>query len=312
MLEPHNPRPHTALSTPRPPSVSELPRVWIDGELRPITDAPCSPLAHGLHYGTGVFEGIRSYATRSGAAVFRLADHLARMAEGAAVLAMDFDVERVTAGVLATLRANQLRDAYVRPISFYAAGGLGLDVEPLRASHLVAAMPWTSHLGAEAAAVGVTLRTSSWSRNPASSLPPLKLCGGYVNSILAKREAALHGCDEALFVDASGFVVEATGENVFMVAGGRVTAVRHPDALPGITRATLIELSGADERPVTRAELAAADEIFLTGTSAEVTAVREFDGRRLGEGPITRELARLYQAVVRGELGRERGWTTEV
>lgn len=283
-------------------------RIWMDGDLLAPDHASASPLAHGLHYGTGVFEGIRSYRTAAGARVFRLTEHLERMRQGADVLGMPFAPATFYDGALATLRANALEDAYLRPLSFYQSGGLGLDVEPLRPRGIIAALPWTSHLGDTAGARGVSLRTSRWRRNPATSLPPLKLCGNYVNSIIAKREAALAGAMEALFIDDKGFVCECTGENVFIVKGGRITAVEHPDALPGITRATIIELTRATSRPVTRAELLEADEIFLTGTSAEVVGVTSFDGRDLPMGAVTRETARLYQAVVHGEAETHRGW----
>jgi branched-chain amino acid aminotransferase len=280
----------------------------MDGDILPLASTSASPLAHGLHYGTGVFEGIRSYATEKGARVFRLIEHLERMKRGADVLDMPFSVDAFYRGTLDTLRANNHTNAYVRPISYYESGGLSLDVAPLRPRGFIATLPWTSHLGADAAVKGVSLRTSSWRRNPATSLPPLKLCGNYVNSIIAKREAALAGAMEALFIDDKGFVCECTGENVFVVKNGRVTAVSHPDALPGITRATVVALTGCVERPVTRVELAEADEIFLTGTSAEIAAVSSFDGRDLVPGPVTRELARLYQAVVHGEAETGRGW----
>jgi branched-chain amino acid aminotransferase len=283
-------------------------RVWIDGDLLPLSAASFSPLAHGLHYGTGVFEGIRSYDTAQGPRVFRLTEHLQRMKQGADILGMPLSVETFYNGVLDTLKANNHTDAYIRPLCSYHSGGLSLDVDALRPRGVIATLQWTSHLGADASTKGVSLRTSGWRRTPATSLPPLKLCGNYVNSIIAKREAALAGAQEALFVDDRGFVCECTGENVFVVRGGRVTAVEHPDALPGITRDTVIALTNATVRPVTRAELLEADEIFLTGTSAEIAAVSSFDGRDLGAGPVTRELGRLYQAVVHGETETQRGW----
>jgi branched-chain amino acid aminotransferase len=169
-------------------------------------------------------------------------------------------------------------------------------------------MPWSSHLGSGS----VRLTVSSFRRNRADSLPPLKLCGAYVNSVLAKREATARGFGEALFIDDSGFVVECTGENVFMVKAGQVTAVEHPDALPGITRATIIELTGAPSRPVPLEELLEADEIFLTGTSAEVTEVSALDRRTYGNARVGRELRALYLNVVRGESAEHRRWLTEV
>jgi branched-chain amino acid aminotransferase len=286
-------------------------RVWMDGAILPLEAARTSPLAHGLHYGTGVFEGVRCYRTPTGRAIFRLDAHLDRMRRGAAHLAMPFDVDAMTRASLEVVAANGLDDAYLRPLSYYESGGLGLDVAPLTPRHMVAAMPWKSHLG-DPGARGVRLRTSSIRRIAASAVPALKFCGVYANSILAKLEAVRAGYEEALFVDERGFVCEATGENVFLVKGGRVIAAQHPDALPGITRATILELSGGLERPVTLDELRDADEIFLTGTSAEVAAVGVFDDRDVGIGPVTRELAGLYQALVHGETSERAEWRTTV
>jgi branched-chain amino acid aminotransferase len=281
---------------------------WVDGAIHDEKSARCAPLAQSLHYGTGVFEGIRSYATSDGPRIFRLREHIDRMQRGATCLGMTIDPEAIYGGCFAALRANKLADAYIRPISYYEGGGIGLDVDPLTPRSIVAAMPWKTHLGEESQRQGISLRTSSWRRNPATSLPPLKLCGNYVNSVIAKLEATRAGYGEALFVDERGFVCEGTGENVFLVKAGRVIAVKHPDALPGITRTSIIELSGATERPVTLTELRDADEIFLTGTSVEVTGVSRFDERDVGVGPVTRELATLYAAVVRGQAEQHRGW----
>ena len=282
-------------------------KVWVDGELREQEAARANILSHGLHYGTGVFEGIRCYPAKQGRRVFRLRDHLVRMQKGGDKIQLPVDVEQLTRGTFDALDANGLTAAYIRPIAYFEAGGLGLDVAPLVPRSVVAAMPWKSHLG-DGASVGVRMRTSSYRRNPATAMPPLKLCGGYVNAIMAKLEAVQAGYQEALFVDDQGFVVEATGENLFFVKNGRVIAARHADALPGITRATICTLTNAEERLVTAQERAEADEIFLTGTSAEVAPVSCFDGRDLPIGPITREIARQYQAVVHGETETQRGW----
>jgi branched-chain amino acid aminotransferase len=280
--------------------------LWYNGDIVRVDEIGIHPLAHGLHYGTGVFEGIRAYATPDGAAVFRLRDHLDRMARGCEALGIRFSISEFEAATLAVLRENRHRDAYIRPLAVYARGGLGLDVEVLGEDALVASMPWKPHLGSER----VKLTHSPYRRNTAAAIPPLKLCGAYVNSILAKREATSRGFGEALFTDAQGMVVECTGENVFMVKDGRVTAVEHPDALPGITRATVIELAGADSRPVSLEELADADEIFLTGTSAEIAQVGWLDQRELGANPISLELRRLYQRVVTGQEASRSGWLT--
>lgn len=282
--------------------------LWFDGRLG-RSDTLAAPLTtHALHYGTGVFEGIRSYATPSGAAVFRLRDHLDRMRRGADAFGVPFAYAEAEAATLAVLRANKHRDAYIRPLLWLGTGSLGLDVAPLSQHMMVATMPWSSHLGGHR----VRLTVSPYRRNPASALPPLKLCGNYVNSILAKREASSRGFGEALFVDDNGFVVECTGENVFLIKNGEVIAVEHGDALPGITRTTVIELTGAQSRPVTLEELLDADEVFLTGTSAEIAAVDALDAREFGANPSTQEISRLYQRVVRSESSAHAKWLTEV
>lgn len=280
---------------------------WFDGEIASAERLHAPLTSHALHYGTGVFEGIRSYATgASGGAVFRLDAHLERMARGARALAMHFDADQASAAIIATLRANRQRDAYVRPLQWYGEGGLGLDVAPLTSHLMVATLPWNSHLGGHR----VRLTVSRLRRTPASSVPALKLCGNYINSILAKHDASERGFGEALFLDAARNVVECTGENVFLVKDGRVTAVAHDDALPGITRETVIELTGAQVRPVTLAELHDADEVFLTGTSAEVAAIEALDDTVYGDNPVTRELQSLYARLVRGEVSGYEHWLT--
>lgn len=279
---------------------------WFDGEIASAERLHAPLTSHALHYGTGVFEGIRSYATTSGGAVFRLDAHLQRMARGARALAMRFDADQATAAIIDTLRANRQHDAYVRPLQWYGEGGLGLDVAPLHAHLMVATLPWSSHLGGHR----VRLAVSRLRRTPATSVPALKLCGNYINSILAKHDASERGFGEALFLDGEQNVVECTGENVFLVKDGRVTAVAHDDALPGITRDTVIELTGAEVRPVTLAELQAADEVFLTGTSAEVAAIEVLDDTVYGDNPVTRELQSLYARLVRGDLPDYEHWLT--
>jgi len=282
--------------------------LWFDGHLRDATQFNAPLTTHALHYGTGVFEGIRSYATPDGAAVFRLDAHLQRMQRGAEAFGLSFDTGEATAATIAVLRANKHRDAYIRPLFWLGTGSLGLDVAPLTRHLMVATMPWSSHLGASS----VRLTVSPYKRNKADALPPLKLCGAYVNSVLAKREAASRGYGEALFVDGDGFVVECTGENVFLVKDGRITAVEHGDALPGITRDTVIQLTGAASRPVTLEELLDADEVFLTGTSAEVAGVSALDARDFGASPVTHAVREQYLRVVRGESPAHKHWLTEV
>ncbi|MCA0393177.1 MAG: aminotransferase class IV, partial [Proteobacteria bacterium] len=284
------------------------PQFWFDGALHD-GDAPLAGLTtHAMHYGSGVFEGIRAYATDTGAAVFRLPEHLERMRKGADLFGLPFDAALTAEAVLATLRANHHRDAYIRPLAWFGEGGFGLDVEG-HAPHLMVATTATQvHLNGTRARLGV----ATWRRNPADSLPPLKLCGGYVNSILAKREAKGRGFDEALFTDRDNNVVECTGANVFMVKDGAVTAVEHRDALPGITRDALIQLTGAVSRIVPLAELLDADEVFACGTAAEVAPVAQIEDRVYGDNPVSRELQALYGRVIRGQEAAWRHWLTDV
>ncbi|MCO4747671.1 MAG: aminotransferase class IV, partial [Proteobacteria bacterium] len=209
------------------------------------------------------------------------------------------------------LHANGLRDAYLRPIAWLGGNGLSLDVENMELRQAVAALPWTSHLGEGAKERGLKLMSSSYIRNPAGAMPSLKLCGGYVNSILAKLEATRAGFDEALFLDGDR-ICEASAENVFFVKDGRFVAVEHPDMLPGITRDALIAITGAESRAATRQELMDADEILLCGTSAEVTPVTRYDDRILPIGPYTRELAQTYQDIVHGRDASFARWLTLV
>lgn len=282
--------------------------LWFDGRIGPQDQLAAPLTTHAMHYGTAVFEGIRSYATPDGAAVFRLPEHLERMRKGAEAFGATFDVTEAAAAVIAVLRSNHHRDAYIRPLLWYGTGSLGLDVAPLSKHLMVATMPWKPHLGDKP----VRLTVSPFRRNRAEAMPPLKLSGAYVNSILAKREAGSRGFDDALFLDDAGFVVECTGVNVFLVKDGKVAAVEHPDALPGITRDTIVELAGATSRPVTLEELLEADEVFLTGTSAEVMPVAALDRKDYGATPVADELRVRYLRVVRGGSPAHARWLTPV
>ncbi|GAB3096802.1 aminotransferase class IV [Lysobacter terrae] len=288
---------------------ADAPQIWFDGRFIDATDDGAPLTTHAMHYGSGVFEGIRAYATvDGGSAVFRLREHLERMRKGCELLGIPFDVAEATEATLQVLRRNGQRDAYVRPLAWCGIGSIGLDVAPLSKHLMVATFPTNVHLGN----AHVRLGTSGWRRNPATSLPPLKLCGAYVNSILAKHEAKQRGFNEALFVDDQGRVVECTGANVFMVRDGEVTAVEHRDALAGITRDTVIALTGATSRPVRYDELLDADEVFVCGTAAEITPVDELDGCRFNDHRFAQALAQQYQRVVRGEEPRHAHWLTKV
>ena len=298
---------------PSPPLHSEgreqKPLTWFDGALVASDTLQAGLTTHAMHYGSGVFEGIRAYATTDGgAAVFRLPEHLERMRKGASLLGLAFDPAQASEAVLATLRANGHRDAYIRPLAWFGEGSFGLDVEGHTPHMMVATTATQVHLNGTRARLGV----SCWRRNPADSLPPLKLCGAYVNSILAKREAKSRGFDEAMFTDRAGNVVECTGANLFMVQDGNIVAIEHPDALPGITRDSLITLTGATSRMATLEELLDADEVFACGTAAEVAPISQVEGREFGTNPVTRAIAAQYQRVVRGEEASYRHWLTAV
>lgn len=284
--------------------------IWLDGELRAAGSTHVSVLDQGLHYGTGVFEGIRCYATADGPAVFRLDAHLARMGRGARMIGFEIDVDAITGAIGDLLEVNQLEDAYIRPIAWLGDGaGLSLDVANMSVRTAVATLPLKSHMSDAVKARGIRLQTSALRRNPSSSIPTLKLCGGYVNSVIAKLRATRAGFDEALFLD-GGMVVEAAAENLFMVQAGRITAVEHADALRGITRDTLLALTGARARPVSLDELREADEVFLCGTSAEVVPVTRLDDRRWDIGPVTTDLRATYLDTVHGLNPAREHWLT--
>ena len=284
--------------------------IWLDGELRPLAGAHVSMLDQGLHYGCGVFEGLRGYAIDGGCAVFRLDDHLARMARGAEALGFTLDADALRDGLARLMTANALGDAYLRPIAWLGDGqGVKLDISAMQVRHAIATLPLASHLSDAVRRRGLWLQTSRLRRNPHDAIPPLKLCGAYVNSVIAKTRAMRDGFDQALFLDGDR-VVEGAAENVMIVRGGRFIAVDHPDALPGITLQTLIELTGAERRAVTRDELLDADEVLLCGTSAEVCPVTRLDDRAWPIGPLTLGLRDAYADLVRGRDPSREAWIT--
>jgi branched-chain amino acid aminotransferase len=279
-------------------------------------------LTHTLHYGLGVFEGIRCYRTEDGrSAVFRLGEHVRRLFDSAHInlMAIPFSREAVNDAILTTLRANRLAEGYVRPLVFIGDGVMGLNPadNPIRVA--VIAYAWGKYLGEEGIERGIRARVSSFQRHWVNAkMTKGKTCGDYVNSILAKREALLDGYDEAILLDASGLVAEASGENLFLVRDGELATPPLAPVLGGITRATVMELAAEKgmrvvERPITRDELYIADEIFLTGTAAEVTPVREVDRRQIGEGrrgPIAKALQTAFFDVVAGRDRKHERWLT--
>jgi branched-chain amino acid aminotransferase len=298
-------------------------RIWFDGTLVPWDAAQVHVLTHTLHYGLGVFEGIRCYQCHDGrSAIFRLREHVGRLYGSAHVLdlSIPYPPEQIVAACLDVVRANRLRECYIRPIAFMGDGEMGLSARPATRV-AIAAWPWGSYLGDEGMRNGIRVKTSSFARfHPNTLLTKAKAVGHYVNSILASREVRTAGYDEALLLDVDGHVAECSGENVFIVSDGVVKTTPLPTVLAGITRAAVLRVladlgTTLREERFTRDEIYLADEAFLTGTAAEVTPVRELDDRRIGDGtpgPTTRRLQELFFAIVRGREERYRSWLAYV
>jgi branched-chain amino acid aminotransferase len=295
-------------------------KIWLDGRMLPWDEARVHVLTHTLHYGLGVFEGIRCYRTDDGrSAVFRLPEHVRRLYESAHInlLQVPFAREVVTQAIVDCLRANRLAEGYIRPLVFIGDGVMGLNPadNPIRVAVIV--WPWGKYLGDEGMERGIRARVSSFTRHHVNAkMQKGKTCGDYVNSILAKREALLDGYDEAILLDATGLVAEASGENLFVVRDGEIRTPPLANVLEGITRASLIEIARdkgmvVREAPITRDDLYVADEVFLTGTAAEVTPVREVDHRQVGagrRGPITKALQDAFFDVVAGRDRKYERW----
>ncbi len=297
--------------------------IWFDGELVPEEKAQVSVLTHALHYGTSVFEGLRAYETPRGAAVFRLAEHSRRLLDSAKIVGMrpELTAEQVSAAVIETLRANDRKHAYIRPLIWYGAETLGVNPERNQLHFMVATLPWGSYLGEEVIRKGARLMTSSWRRSSGDILPTKAKAGGnYVNSVMANMEAKANGFDEALLLDKQGFVAEGSGENVFMVNGGVVQPIAHSVNLRGITRDSIIHIAESMGMRVeavmaTRDELYIADEVFLVGTAAELTPVGSIDRRPIGAGeagPLSLSLREQFLKVVHGDVPEFEHWLTYV
>ncbi len=294
--------------------------IWHNGELVAWEDAKVHVLTHGLHYGTGVFEGVRAYETERGPAIFRHDDHIDRLFRSAELYYMPIPYTRdeLRRATHELLISNGLRECYIRPIVFRGYGTMGLFPLDAPVDVSIAAWPWGAYLGADSAESGIRAKISTWRRLPSDSVnPQAKASGTYLNSILAKIEATKAGYDEAILLDPTGYVCEGSGENLFMVADGRVvTPSLASGALDGITRRSLIQIA-ADrgyevvEREIARAELYLADEVFMTGTAAELVPVREIDDHDVGHGgrgPITAELQRVFMDALRGRELRYSAW----
>lgn len=297
--------------------------IWLDGRLVPWDEAQVHVLTHTLHYGLGVFEGIRCYDGASGPAIFRLREHTARLLASAHILGIEipFSGAEIDAACIETVRANQLKSCYIRPLAFIGDGEMGLSAKSNPVRLTVAAWKWGAYLGDEGVNSGIRVRTSSYQRFHVNSLmSKAKAVGHYLNSILASSEARRTGYDEALLLDAQGFVAEGSGENLFIVRGGAVKTPPLTSALAGITRDTVCRILAERgisvvEQFFTRDEVYIADEAFFTGTAAEVTPVRELDDRAIGSGrpgPITQQVQAAYARVTRGEDPTHADWLTAV
>jgi branched-chain amino acid aminotransferase len=299
--------------------------IWVDGELVPWDEARVHVLSHALHYGSGVFEGIRAYETADGGtAVFRLTDHIERLHRSARAyrIPLDIGVPDLVDACRLVVRENDLESCYIRPLVFYGLGSIGLNPEPCEVRTVIAAWRWGAYLGEEGVANGIRVHVSSWRRIPSTSfVPSAKGTGQYLNSIMAKQEAVSAGFDEAIMLNADGNVSEGSGENLFVVRGGTVyTPPLAAGILDGITRDAVITIlrdEGIEVREsvLTRGDLYGADEVFFTGTAAEVTPIREIDHRPVGTGrpgPITKRAQQRFQEAVTGRLPEYHHWLESV
>ncbi len=297
--------------------------IWMDGEWVPWREANTHILTHSLHYGMGVFEGIRAYNTPKGTAIFRLQDHTKRLFESAHILQMPmpYDEQTVNEVQCEVIRKNNLSTGYIRPLCYLGAEGMGLRAEHLKTHIAVAAWHWGAYLGQDNLENGIKVRTSSYTRHHVNStMCKAKATGNYLNSMLALREAVSGGAEEALLLDAQGYIAEGSGENIFLVKNNIIYTPELTACLAGITRETIITLAKelsfeVIERSMTRDEVYIADEAFFTGTAAEVTPISELDGRKIGTGKpgkVTLLLQRLYFDQVQGKRKEHPEWLTYI
>ncbi|HHJ15862.1 MAG TPA: branched-chain amino acid transaminase [Gammaproteobacteria bacterium] len=297
--------------------------IWYDGEMVPWRDATTHVLTHTLHYGMGVFEGVRAYHAEQGTAIFRLGEHTDRLFRSAHILQMPmpFDKDTLNQAQLDVVRENKLDSAYLRPMCFYGSEGMGLRADNLKVHVIVAAWEWGAYLGKENLEKGIRIRTSSYTRHHVNiTMCKAKANGNYMNSMLALQEAMTCGYDEAMLLDNEGYVAEGSGENIFIVRNGVLYTPDLTSALEGITRDTIMTLASdlgleIREKRITRDEVYVADEAFFTGTAAEVTPIREVDNRTIGagtRGPITERLQTLYFDQVHGRRSEYPEWLSLV
>lgn len=294
--------------------------IWMDGELVPWEKANVHVLTHTLHYGLGVFEGIRCYKTEKGPAVFRLKDHIKRLEDSAKLVGMKlpYSIDDLMRAVKETIKANEIEECYIRPIAFYGYGVMGLNPKGSRVNVAIAVWPWGTYLGEEGLERGIRAKISPWLRTHPRILPPqAKVVANYANSILAKVDALNSGYDEAILPNIDGFIAEGPGENLFIVEKNKLlTPPLSSGALGGITRDFIIKIAhdegiSFEERDISQEQLYAADEAFFTGTAAEVTPIREVDGKSIGggkRGKVTEKLQRIFFNAVRGKEPKYESW----
>lgn len=298
--------------------------IWMDGELVDWRDAKVHVLTHTLHYGMGVFEGVRAYdAGQKGTCIFRLKEHTDRLFRSAHIMMMDmpYTKEQLIEAQKLVVRENGLKEGYIRPMAFLGSEGMGLRADNLKTHVIVAAWEWPTYMSPEAIKNGIKVRTSSYTRHHVNiSMCKAKANGHYINSMLALREALESGCEEALLLDNEGYVAEGSGENIFIVREGVLYTPELTSCLDGITRGTVFKLAEdcqltIKEKRITRDEVYVADEAFFTGTAAEVLPIRELDGRIIGSGergPITEKLQSMYFDLIRGGNDRYSDWLDSV
>ena len=300
------------------PTLIPTPKIWMNGQLVDWDQAQVHVLTHTLHYGTGVFEGIRAYETSKGTAVFRLTEHIERLFRSAHILGMEipYTVDELVQATKDTVASTGLASCYVRPLAYYGYGEMGLNTLPCKVDVAIACWPWGAYLGEEALTKGVRMKISSWTRHEHNTMPPAsKTTGNYVNSSLAKVEALKAGYDEAIMLNPQGLIAECTGENIFVSRHGRlITPPITSGALEGITQSTVMALADDHDIEVVigdlaRSDLYIADEMFVCGTAAEVSAVNSVDDRPIPcPGPMTAAIAGDYAKLVRGEIPKYKEW----
>ncbi len=298
-------------------------KIWMDGNFVNWDDANVHVLTHTLHYGLGAFEGIRCYRAKKGSVIFRLDEHVERLFDSCHILQIKipYSAKEIKKAIIDSVRINKLKECYIRPIVFIGHGVMGIYPKdnPIRVA--IAVWPWGAYLGEDGIKNGIRVKISSFARHHVNvTMTKSKTCGDYTNSLLAKREAISCGFDEALLLDTNGLVSEGTGQNIFIVSDGVLATPPLPSVLDGITRRSIIDMARREkikfkEADFTRDQLYVADEAFFTGTAAEVTPIREVDGRVIGNGkpgPVTKKLQGLFFKAVKGEVQAYKSWLTSV